>query len=75
MNDDQVASARAVLEAEHGMTVETIPITAEDGISTMAFAMKEAVDVYANQVAEVAMDSTCKYAITMMKMQKSSPLL
>jgi len=51
LNDDQVASAQAVLEAEHGMTVETIPITAEDGISTIAFAMKEAVDVYANQVA------------------------
>ena len=41
----------------------------------MAFAMKEAVDVYANQVAEVAMDSTCKHAMMTMKVQKSSPLL
>ena len=50
----------AVLAAEHGLTVKTIPIEPEDGISTMAFALKEAVDMYAHQVAKVAMDSTCK---------------
>jgi hypothetical protein len=49
-----------VLAAEHGVTVEIIPIEPEDGISVMAFAMKEAVDVYGTRVAEVAMDSTCK---------------
>jgi hypothetical protein len=58
--NNQVESARAVLAAEHGLTVETIPIEHEDGISTIAFALKEAVDAYAHQVAEVAMDSTCK---------------
>jgi hypothetical protein len=59
--DNQVESACAILAAdEHGLTVKTIPIEPEDGILTMAFALKEAVDVYAHQISEVAMDSTCK---------------
>jgi len=37
-----------------------IPTTAEDGISTIAFALKHAVDGYGAKVAEIAMDSTCK---------------
>ena len=56
LNNEQVESAHAVLAAEHGLTVDVIPIKPKDGISVIAFAMKEAVDVYRAQVAEVAMD-------------------
>jgi hypothetical protein len=59
-----------VLAAEHGVTVNIIPIEPEDGISVIAFAMKEAVDVYAAQVAEVAMDSTCKFTKSISGYQK-----
>lgn len=70
LNNDQVESAHAVLAAEHGVTVNIIPIEPEDGISVIAFAMKEAVDVYAAQVAEVAMDSTCKFTKSISGYQK-----
>jgi hypothetical protein len=60
LDDNQVESARAVLAAENGAAIKIILIEPEDGISVIAFAMKEAVDAYGTQVAEVAMDSTCK---------------
>jgi hypothetical protein len=66
LHSNQVESARAVLEAAHGKTVEVIPITLEAGISTLAFAFKEAVDEYATRVEEVAMDSTCKLALSLL---------
>ena len=70
LNDEQVESAHAVLAAEHGLTVDIIPINPEDGISVIAFAMKEAVDVYRTQVAEVAMDLTCKSTNSRFRYQK-----
>ncbi|KIM80510.1 hypothetical protein PILCRDRAFT_26084, partial [Piloderma croceum F 1598] len=39
---------------------ETIPITPEPGISTIAFALKEPIDSYGGKTAELAMDSTWK---------------
>lgn len=58
--DDQVASARLVLKAAAGQAVEIIPVTQEDGISIIAFALKEPLDSYGAETAEIEMDSTCK---------------
>jgi hypothetical protein len=71
LKDDQVELARAVLEAEHGTSVEIIDITPEDGISAMGFAMKEAVEAYGDKVAEIAMDSTCKSSEDIMNIGSS----
>jgi len=38
--------------------VEIIPITAEDGISAIAFAFREIIDEFGSEVEEIAMDST-----------------
>jgi len=57
--DDQVESARLVLQAVDGRAIEMLPITPEAGISTIAFALKEPLDGYGNMTAELAMDSTC----------------
>ncbi|KAF7978602.1 hypothetical protein HWV62_45332 [Athelia sp. TMB] len=58
--DDQVLSARRVLDRAAGREVEIIPLTAETGISTIAFAFKEVLDGYGSETAEIAMDSTWK---------------
>ena len=60
MHEDQVLSAQEVLKRAEGVAIEMIPTTAEDGISTIAFALKDAVDGYGAKVAEIATDSTCK---------------
>lgn len=60
LHEDQVLSAQEVLKRAEGVAIEMIPTTAEDGISTIAFALKDAVDGYGAKVAEIAMDSTCK---------------
>ena len=52
-------SAQKVLKGSEGIAIEMIPTTPENGISTIAFALKDAVDGYGMKVAEVAMDSTC----------------
>jgi len=59
LDDDQVVSAKRVLESFDGSATETIPITPEPGISTIAFALKEPIDSYGGRTAELAMDSTC----------------
>ncbi|KAJ7694762.1 hypothetical protein B0H17DRAFT_873912, partial [Mycena rosella] len=38
--------------------VEIIPITAEDGISSIAFAFREILDEFGTMVEEIALDST-----------------
>jgi MULE transposase domain len=60
LDDDQVVSAKCVLESFNGTATETIPITPEPGISTIAFALKEPIDSYGGKTAELAMDSTCE---------------
>lgn len=60
LHDDQVKSALAVLEKYEDLTIEIIPITAEDGISAIAFAFREILDEFGSEVEEIAMDSTCK---------------
>ena len=59
LNDEQVKSAREILENHDGDTIEIIPICAEDGISAIAFGFKEIVDDYGKAITEIAMDSTC----------------
>ncbi|KAJ7927677.1 hypothetical protein B0H13DRAFT_1537929, partial [Mycena leptocephala] len=48
------------LEKYEDLTIEIIPITAEDGISAIAFAFREILDEYGSEVEEIAMDSTWK---------------
>ena len=52
-------SAQKVLKGSEGNAIEMITTTSKDGISTIAFVLKDAVDGYGTKVAEVAMDSTC----------------
>lgn len=59
LDDDQVKSAIKVLKRVEGIDVEIIPVHAEDGISTLAFAFKGILDDYGMEVEEIAMDSTC----------------
>lgn len=60
LDKNQVKSAVKVLEAFDGMVVDIIPILEEAGISTVAFAFREILSDYGNEVLEIAMDSTCK---------------
>lgn len=57
---DEVESARKLLEAVEGVAVENLPIAEEPGRISFACAFKEAVDGWANETAELALDSTCK---------------
>lgn len=59
LNDEQVKSARSILENHEGDKIEIIPVHAEDGISAIAFGFKEVVDDYGEAITEIAMDSTC----------------
>ena len=58
---DQVKSVIAVLSKSDDIAVNIIPTHEEDGISIFAFALKEIMDTYSDQVTEIAMDSTCKH--------------
>ncbi|TFK46463.1 hypothetical protein OE88DRAFT_1638147 [Heliocybe sulcata] len=60
LDDDQVKSARMVLEAAQGKEVELIDVTMEKGIDVIAFALKDSVDEFGGEMAELAMDSTWK---------------
>ncbi|KAJ6506451.1 hypothetical protein DFH09DRAFT_1200157 [Mycena vulgaris] len=60
LDDDQVKSALKVLEKYEDLSVEIIPITAEDGISALAFSFREILDEFGVDIEEIAMDSTWK---------------
>jgi hypothetical protein len=57
---DQIESTYLGLRAADPESIKILPITIEDGISTLAFAFKEPLDKYGGEVLEVAMDSTCE---------------
>lgn len=59
LDPDQVKSARMVLEREEGRAVEIIDIHEEDGISALGFALKEPLELWGKQTAEIAIDGTC----------------
>ncbi|EPQ53499.1 hypothetical protein GLOTRDRAFT_44802, partial [Gloeophyllum trabeum ATCC 11539] len=48
------------LEAANGKEIEMINVEQEPGIEVMAFSLKELVETYGAQTAELAMDSTWK---------------
>jgi len=48
-----------VLQQAEGVATELIPIVEEEGISVLAFGLKEPLDQYGKEVAELGMDSTC----------------
>ncbi|KAG6848311.1 hypothetical protein H0H93_001313, partial [Arthromyces matolae] len=59
--DDQVKSAIRLLEKlEVGEKVDVIPLAQEDGMNTIAFALREILDRYGDEIEELAMDSTWK---------------
>lgn len=59
LKDDQVESAQAILKRVDGINITVIPIPPEDGINAIAFAFKDILEDYGEEVIEVAMDSTC----------------
>lgn len=63
LDEDQVKSATAVLKRHEDAEVELIPVTPEEGIAALAFAFTEVLDGYGEEIHEVAMDSTCEYAM------------
>lgn len=66
--DDEVASAKILLEEARQpdkdrpilYTVEPIPITPEDGVTAIAFALPHFLRQYGGQIRELALDSACK---------------
>jgi hypothetical protein len=64
LRDDQVESARAILQRVNGIKIDVIPILAEAGIDAIAFAFKDILEGYGEEVIEVAMDSTCQSPIS-----------
>ena len=54
-------SAINVLSRAEDININIIPTRVEDGISIIAFGLKEIVDKYGSEVTEIAMDSTCKF--------------
>lgn len=56
---DQVASARKIIEEAAGKEVEMISLREEEGMSAIAFALKDPVELYGAQTAELAFDGTC----------------
>ncbi|KAG6917946.1 hypothetical protein DXG01_017130, partial [Tephrocybe rancida] len=60
LDNDQVLSARKVLEACEGIEVNVIDVPHEKGISSLAFAFREVLSVYGSKITEIAMDSTWK---------------
>jgi hypothetical protein len=61
LEPDQAQSAQKVLERADGIDIEIIPTRTEDGISIIAFALKDVVAGFGEGIAELAMDSTCKF--------------
>jgi MULE transposase domain len=60
LKEDQIESALAILAKVDGVNIDIIPVPAEDGISALAFAFRDALKLYGEQIIEVAMDSTCQ---------------
>ncbi|KAG6907426.1 hypothetical protein DXG01_008891 [Tephrocybe rancida] len=60
LDNDQVLSARKVLEACEGIKVNVIDVPQERGISSLAFAFQEVLSAYGAQITEITMESTWK---------------
>jgi hypothetical protein len=61
LDPNQVKSAILNLEKANGEEIEIIPVREEEGISVIAFALKECVAQWGTNTQEVAIDSTCKW--------------
>lgn len=59
-DDDQLESTKKLLAKLEGFKIENIPVHEEEGISAIAFAFKDIVDDFGEEMQEIAMDSTCK---------------
>lgn len=59
-NEDQVKSAIKLLKSKEGHEVDIIPIIQEDGIDAVAFTFRGVLEDVGKEIAEVAMNSTCK---------------
>ncbi|KAG6907485.1 hypothetical protein DXG01_008775 [Tephrocybe rancida] len=60
LDNDQVTSARKVLQSFEGVEVDIINIPQEQGISCIAFAFREVLSEFGSEITEIAMDSTWK---------------
>lgn len=60
LDPDQVRSARKVLEKAAGNDVEIVATIEEDGIAAIGFALKEPLEQWGKDTAEIAFDGTCK---------------
>ncbi|CAK5283818.1 unnamed protein product [Mycena citricolor] len=58
--DDQVESAKILLQEYKDLTIDIVEINPEPGLSTIAFIFREILDEYGGDVEEIAMDSTWK---------------
>jgi hypothetical protein len=61
LDDEQLKSARKILETYQGTKIQQIPIQHEDGLTTIAFAFQQVMGEFGPTVTEVAMDSTCAH--------------
>jgi hypothetical protein len=61
LKDDQVESACAILQRVDGIKIDIISIPTETGIDAIAFAFKDILEGYGEEIIEVAMDSTCQF--------------
>ncbi len=59
LDDNQVKSAKKLIQSMEDYTTIVIPITAQPGIHAIVFALKEPLDDIGSETVEVAMDSTC----------------
>lgn len=63
LDDNPQTSAKMVLEKFEGKEVEVITVREEPGLAVVAFAVKCAMDDWAGEVVEVAIDGTCEYIL------------
>lgn len=60
LDDDQVKSAKLLVERVAGKEVEIVALHTEPGMSAIAFALKEPLEEWGEETAEIAFDGTCK---------------
>lgn len=60
LDQDQVVSAKKVLERAEGKEVEVVSALEEEGMVAIGFALKEPLAKWGKKTAEIALDGTCE---------------
>lgn len=61
LDPDQVESAKKLVAEAAGKEVEIIAMHAEPGMTAIGFALKEPLELWGEETAEIAFDGTCTY--------------